>query len=39
MKITAVDDKNDLFLVEDFYPENLLNKIKINAIMGQDSNA
>jgi hypothetical protein len=37
MKITSVDDKNDLFLVEDFYPENILNKIKINELLTSEN--
>lgn len=33
MRIKSVDDKNDLFLVEDFYPHELLNRIKIDELL------
>lgn len=37
MKIKAVDDSNDLFLVEDFYPQELLDKIKIDELLNSEN--
>lgn len=37
MRIESVDDKNDLFLVEDFYPEELLKRIKIDELLNDEN--
>lgn len=37
MKIEAVDDNNDLFLVEDFYPQELLDRIHLDELLTSEN--